>query len=96
MTTCPAPSKTSAKTAKDFGITGKAKQAVFNCLAQGGAYSLTDIRLYLHARGFWIRETTISARIRDVNKILRLNGKEIVWKYKKKGSTDTVYSLVDL
>lgn len=83
-------------TAADLGITGRQERMTFECIARGGWYSLTDIKLYSTSRGCAIRETSISARIRDINKRLRPNDMKIRWRYKEKGSTDTIYSLVDL
>lgn len=54
------------------------------------------IAQHLIQKGLLSRETSISARIRDLNRRLRPNGFEIAWKYVTKGSTNTVYWLTEL
>lgn len=82
--------------AVDLGITGSQERLVYECLARGGCYTLSDIGLYLLREGHMSRETSISARIRDLNRRLRPNGWEINWQYKNKGSNDTIYCLDEM
>lgn len=75
----------------DIGITGDQERLVYECLAEGGRKTLDDIRWHLHQAGEMARETTISARIRDINRKLRGRGLEIKWQYVEPGSRNTVY-----
>lgn len=77
----------------DIGITGNQERLVYECLAEGGRKTLDDIRWYLFQGGEMARETTISARIRDINRKLRGRGLEIKWQYVEPGSRNTSYWL---
>lgn len=86
----------SIPTAKDLGITGAQETMVYECLSDGSHHTLDSIRWHLLQCGVMARETTISARIRDINRVLVRHGVKIYWKYAQAGSRNTVYWLSEL
>lgn len=74
-------------------ISGKQERLVYESLLDGREKTFDDMRRYLAGCGMTARETSISARIRDLNRRLRPMGFVIRWRYVREGSTNTVYWL---
>lgn len=53
-----------------LGITGRQEWLVYAALRAGESMTLREIQSYLHDAGVEAQETTISARIRDINRRL--------------------------
>lgn len=83
-------------TTPELGITGEQERLAYECLRDGCQHTLASIGEYMFHAGKMAISTSISARIRDLNKRLRPNGFEIKWKYVRSDSSLTVYWLTEL
>ena len=80
-------------TSDELHITGEQMRLVYEKLSSGDECTLGDIFCYCKWYGKLYRETSISARIRQLNGILSSRRLEITHRPKIKGSRDQVYRL---
>lgn len=78
-----------------IGITGKQERLVYFALAEDYPMTLESIRQFAIGHGEMIQETTVSARIRSINKKLKLNNfhMRIKRRIRKDGSRQYIYWL---